>query len=267
MKQKIRNSFLLLGGVFLFIFGFFLLKTTFAFSEGALLDDPTLTFKALEANEKEATRKDEQIERKLGKNKNDPGVSAQVSDLGVSYLINVTNYRQEQTYWCGPASVKQSLSFHKAKSGSIASLPSQSTIASKAGTTSSGSTTIGLRDAINYYSSIFKFESDKYVVGNVIGLDSPKGTFESRIKGDLNSKTNAPILLVRTDKLSYYDYRTRHYVTISGYARDLSGNKSLRIVDPHYKDSYYGIHWEPFDNVYSAVYWADYEGSNYVMLY
>lgn len=267
MEKKYKKFCLSIGLNVLLVFAFLFFKTALVFSEGALLDDPTLNLSALEVNEREASRKDAQIERKLKEGRNNPEVKAQVSDIGVYYLISLTNYRQEKTYWCGPASVKQSLSFHKTKSGSSASLPSQSTIAFLAGTTSSGSTSTGLRNAINYYASTFKFEADKYVVGNVFGLDNPKGTFESRVKGDLSFKTNAPILLVRTDKLSYYDYRTRHYVTISGYARDLSGNKCLRVVDPHYKDSFFGVHWEPLDNVYSAVYWADYEGSNYVMLY
>ncbi len=268
MKREIKKFFLLVSVILFLLHGFLFFKATFAFSEGALLDDPTLSLDVLETSEKEANKKDRKIERKLSQEENSYEVNAQISDLGVSYLISVTNYRQEKTYWCGPASVRQSLSFHKVKSGSSASLPSQSTIASLAGTTSSGSTTTGLKSAINYYASVFKFENDKYVVGNLIGLENPKGTFESRIKGDLSLKTNAPIILVRTDKLDYYNgHRTRHYVTLSGYARDPNGNKSLRIVDPHYNDSYFGIHWEPFDNVYSAVYWADYEGSNYVMLY
>lgn len=47
----------------------------------------------------------------------------------------VSNYQQETGYWCGPASVRQTLSFHKNKSDSTTSLPSQTTLASKAGTT------------------------------------------------------------------------------------------------------------------------------------
>lgn len=66
----------------------------------------------------------------------------------VYFSIPVTNYKQINDHYCGPAVALQSLSFHKRELGISASLPSQSTLASRAGTTRDGSTSTGLRDAL-----------------------------------------------------------------------------------------------------------------------
>lgn len=230
-----------------------------------MLNDPNLTPEMIEILKQEALMKDKKMEEREKDYisiKGDP-------DGAEYYSISVTNYKQETTYWCGPASVRQSLSFHKAVSGSSVALPSQSTIAQLAGTSSSGSTTTGLRTAINNYASTYGFEDNKYVVANVLDSSNPSYVFETRIKNDLRYATNAPIILVDTVHLSYYEGKSvRHYVTVSGYLYDKnSGEKELHLVDPHYKDKYRGYHWEPLENVFNAVKKADEDGTNYVMLY
>lgn len=239
-------------------------------NSGVLLNDPTLTKDQIKKNKDEADRKDSKFaQRALVE------VSSLSSDPdGEGYFINVTNFAQETTYWCGPASARQTLSYHKVKSGSSTSLPSQTTLASKAGTTTDGSSTSGLRNALNYYSSIYNFSSDLYVVGDISSYSNPVGTLETRIKNDLKYATNAPILLVQTLYLPRYNGKSiRHYNTVSGYSYEYaSGNKEIRMVDPHYSSTYQGVFWDPLgsttvNGVGRAVYKADLEGTNYVMCY
>ncbi|MCF6096736.1 C39 family peptidase [Thermovorax subterraneus] len=231
---------------------------------GAMLNDPNLIPEMIEMLKQEALMKDRKMREK------EKNYTLPMGDPdGVEYYsVNVTNFKQE-TYYCGPASVRQSLSFHKAKSGSSVSLPSQTTIAKLAGTTSEGNVTTGLRTAINNYASTYGFEDDKYVVGNVTDGSNPSYLFEVRIRDDLKYRTNAPIILIDTRHLDYYKgYKTRHYVTVCGYLNNKNtGEKELYIVDPNNKDEYRGYHWEKLENVFNAVEQADKDGTNYVMLY
>ena len=113
-----------------------------------------------------------------------------------------------------------------------------------AGTTKAGSSSYGLRNALNKYASTYKFKS-KYVVGNV--TLSQQGTWESRIKNNLITKRKAPILLYQTQHLKRYGgKRIRHYNSIRSWSHDyITGVKKVRSVDPHYDSKYYGQHWDP----------------------
>lgn len=245
-------------------------ETTQIENTGVMLNDPTLTKDKIKKYKEEADSKDYNFAQKALTE-----VSALAGDPdGEGYFLTVSNYAQETTYWCGPAAARQTLSFHKSKSGSSSSLPSQTTLANRAGTTVDGSSTTGLKTAVNYYSSTFSFSSDTYVVDNISGYSNPVGTLESKIKSDLRYTTNAPILLIQTLYLPRYnDKSIRHYNTVSGYTYEYSsGNKEVRMVDPHYSSTYRGAFWDPLgsttvDGVGRAVYKADLEGSNYVMLY
>lgn len=117
-----------------------------------------------------------------------------------------------------------------------------------AGTTKAGSSSYGLRNALNKYASTYKFKS-KYVVGNV--TLSQQGTWESRIKNNLITKRKAPILLYETRYLDRYKGRNiRHYNSIQAWSYNYkTGLKRVKSVDPHYSKSYFGKHW---DNVGSS---------------
>ncbi|TPE68844.1 C39 family peptidase [Halalkalibacterium halodurans] len=236
---------------------------------GAMLNDPSLT-PALDAElEALAKEKDQWLEETL---KEDMRINTVTE--GEFYTISVSNYKQENGYYCGPASARQTLSFHKSKSGSSTSLPSQSTLASKIGTTSSGSTTSGIASGLNSYKSTFGFSSNPYVAADITNVSSPKSTFETRVKGVIKNKTNAPIVLMETKYLTRYDGKaSRHYNTISGYSYEYSsGKKRMRTVDPHHEDKYRGIQWDSVgstssNGVFRAVYEADKAGSNKAMAY
>ncbi|SDZ39277.1 Peptidase_C39 like family protein [Evansella caseinilytica] len=237
---------------------------------GAMLNDPTLT-KSLEAELEElAKEKDQWLEETLMEE--DFRIN-NVAD-GEYYSIHVTNYKQENGYYCGPAAARQSLSFHKSKSGSSTGLPGQSTLASKIGTTKSGSTTTGIASALNSYKGTFSFSSNTYVAADITNVSSPRTTFENRMKGVLKNKTNAPIVLLETRYLDRYDGKSiRHYNTISAYSYDYTtGKKRMRAADPHYDAKYRGTHWDPIGStsskgIFRAVYEADKAGSNKAMAY
>ncbi|WLR44392.1 C39 family peptidase (plasmid) [Bacillus carboniphilus] len=246
--------------------------TSFAESSenGALTDVPISNLEQQE-NDELIAEKDKAAEE-WEKNKIKNGNKANAS--GQYYSISVSNYKQERTYWCGPAAVRQSLSFHKSKSGSSASLPSQSTLASKAGTSTAGSSSYGLKNALNAYKSTYKFSSNPYGTADIAGYSNPTSKFESRIKYVLSNKINAPIVLITSEFLPRYGGKDiRHYNTISAYSYSYStGKKSIKMVDPHYSSTYRGAHWDPLgsttsNGVVKAVYEADREGSNPVMVY
>lgn len=217
--------------------------------------------------EKQAKAKDKKIFEVI---KNEIGTLGY--DDGEYYSIPVTYNAQETTYWCGPASIRQSLSFHKDKSGSSTPLPSQSILAQKAGTTTDGSWTEGLRNAINSYTDIYNFEP--YVAADINDQSNPLYVFESRIKYSLKYQESAPVLLIERSKLPRYNGKTgRHYITVSAYSYDYAtGEKRIRNVDPDWRAKYGGYHWDPIgseteNGLFRAVSQADRDTSNKVMLY
>ncbi|UII54747.1 C39 family peptidase [Cytobacillus spongiae] len=169
---------------------------------GAQVDDSSLTEEKLAEYEELANEKDLLLLESLSSDQEQEGYSLMSLPEGEYYSLSVTNYKQETGYWCGPASVRQSLSFHKTKSGSSTSLPSQTTLASKAGTTSDGSTTTGLVTALNNYKSTYGLSGNPYVAADIENASNPQSTFETRIKGVLKDQTNAPILLIQTKYLN-----------------------------------------------------------------
>lgn len=240
-----------------------------ASNTGAVLNDNSLSISDELKLNKLAQQKDKSLESSLSE---DFGVKANPD--GEYYLISVTNFAQENGYYCGPASVRQSLSFHKSKIGSSTSLPSQSTLASKIGTTTNGSTTSGIAKGLNAYKSTFGFSGNPYVAADLTNVSNPRSTFETRIKGVLRNRTNAPIVLLQTKYLPRYSGKSiRHYNTISGYSHNYStGSKKMRTVDPHYNSTYRGIRWDPVgsttsNGVFRAVYEADKAGTNKAMAY
>lgn len=186
-----------------------------------------------------------------------------------TWVINVSNFRQEKTNWCGPASAKQSLSFHKVKSGSSVALPSQSTLAAQIGTTASGSSTAAIANVLNSYASVYGGPYI-YLASDISNEANPTATFQQRVYYDITYYMYAPIVLMRTSYLPRYNGASYgHYNTLDGYSDTYSPIK-IQTVDPHYSSSYYGYWWDPMgsttvNGVCRAVYQADLEGTNKAM--
>lgn len=236
---------------------------------GALLDDPTLTKSVQAKLKKETDEKDKLATDWFNKNRIKKGTDGNFSILSTINVIYVEGKQQENGYYCGPASVQQSLSFHKYISGSSTALPSQDTIADKAGTTTNGSTTTGLATALNFYSGTFG--TYYYVASDVTDQSDPRATFITRINYDLSNEAYAPVVLYDTRYLPRYGgVYVRHYNTVSGYYMDDESAEELRSEDPHYSSTYYGEYWDPMgttteNGAFKAVYKADQNGTNKAM--
>lgn len=273
-----KNIFILTLGLSLLISPL----STFATSDtGVILNDSTISQDNKVKWEKEAKERDKIMEEwaikeeaKLNKKKDSGDIGTYDLPGGTYYGISVSNFEQANWYYCGPAAVQQTLSFHKSKIGSGTSLPSQYTLANLIGTTESGSASTGIRNALNTYKGTFGFSANPYGVADISNVSNPTATFEWRIKYVLSNRINAPVILLQTKYLPRYAGESiRHYNTVSGYSHDAStGAKTIRTVDPHYNDYKRGIYWDPMgsttsNGVVKAVYYADIAGSNYAMIY
>lgn len=207
-------------------------------------------------------------------------VIAQVMPVEHTYTVPVTNFIQEKTNWCGPACVRQTLSFHRSKASNSFSLPSQTEIAKKLKVygNSNGSLSTDIASTLNSYLSDFKV-SGKYLSTDINDKSNPGEWLYSILKDEIKAKTYAPIVLVDTNdpnglaQYTKYNEKIRHYNTISGVKEVEDANlgkiieRSVCRVDPHYKSTFSGSYWEVYANLYSSVSYADSHGPNKVLIY
>ncbi len=233
---------------------------------GAPLNDPSLT----PAVVAELDRLTEEKEAALGIGAG--GVSAMALNKYGLQTRPATNYRQETGYWCGPASARQSLSFHKTSSRSTVALPSQATLANRIGTTPSGSLTTAIANTMNSYRGTFG-SNFNYIASNLVGTDNPYEHFVNRIGFQLRSITTnptIPITLMQTSRIPrYWGHVSRHYMSISGINDNVSP-MVMRSVDPNSNIAYYGIYWDAVgatnvNGLFRACLQADLDGTNMAM--
>lgn len=234
-------------------------------ASGALMEDPLLTVEE-ETQLAELTR-----EKEARYGIGDSEVGAQALNSYGLVTRPVSNFKQEKTYWCGPACARQSLSFHKTHSKSSTALPSQTTLASAIGTTTDGSSTSKMVQALNSYDG--RFGKVWYLASDITDTANPYHTFVNRIGTMLRTSVDgtAPIILTRTSFLARYGtVSSRHYMNISGID-DRTAPMQMRSVDPHFNSAYYGVRWESVGTTTTskglcrATHEADLEGSNKVM--
>lgn len=120
-----------------------------------------------------------------------------------------------------------------------------------------GSTVWKVCVAINKY---LDSGMDDYIYSK-IGYNFGKGEFADVIFASLKAEY-PPILHAYTASLDYYNGRGyRHYISINS----IDGtDREIRLVDPHYRDEYFGRHWESTTNVYDAVH-NTHEGNRYLI--
>lgn len=207
-------------------------------------------------------------------------VSARIMPVTNTYTIPVTNFIQEKTNWCGPACVRQTLSFHSNKATNSFSLPSQTEIAKKLNVygNSKGSSSADIASTLNFYLSKFNV-SGKYISTDINDKSNPSEWLYSTLKNEIKAKTYAPIVLVDTNdpnglaQYTKYNERIRHYNTISGVQEVVDANlgkiveRNICRVDPHYKKTFSGSYWEVYTNLYSCVSYADSHGPNKILIY
>lgn len=247
-------------------------------STGAVLNDPTLTTAAAERWDRMTRQKEAAYG--VGEVPALACMDCQLQgDIGIQCLPApgkyailtkyAANYKQETGVYCGPASARQSLSWHKYKSGSSTALPSQTTLAGLIGTGPSGSATTGIASALNSYSGAFG--TIAYVASDLTNTTDPLNTFYDRIGTMLRASVGTiPIPLVETKYIPRYSgAQFRHYMSIKGLD-DRTAPVRVATVDPHYDSKYYGIYWDQMgctvhNGVCRACYQADVNGSNRAM--
>lgn len=239
---------------------------------GEPVDDPTLTPAVAEEWRQATENKDAEIAVAAAAagvpESEETSAIAAASALYGLRTLSAANYKQETPYYCGPASARQSLSWHKAKSGSSASLPSQGSLAGRIGTTSSGSLTTGIARALNHYNGTFG--TVKYVASNITDTGNPTTAFYTRIGWMLRDARTVPIILTSTSRIPRYSgHASRHYMSVSGI-NDLASTIKMRSVDPNSNSLYRGVYWDPMGSQTSnglcrATYQADVDGSNMAM--
>lgn len=176
-----------------------------------------------------------------------------------SYTVWTPSIKQSKAYYCGPASVLQAL-YTAGVAGKVSGntdSAKQSTLAKNdaLGTDRDRGTWINLVPPVmNKYTGRYR----KWVYETIDNTSSKKSTMQYFCRSN-HAYNNAVIYLLKTGELSYYkgaDFS--HYVTGSGIYYDTSSvtdysNIRIRVADPHYNNSYFGSHIEPFNKVHAGM--------------
>lgn len=169
-----------------------------------------------------------------------------LSGNGSIFLSPVPLIQQINGTYCGPATALQTLSgmgLSRNIAGST-NKEKQQTLAKAMETDPSGTMVYKMKDTLNSYIS----DSAKYVYkkGTAMTLDQFESTLVSSLMYD-----RPAILHAKTRHLSYYNnHDSGHYISVD-FINTLGPNVNL--VDPNYRDSYYG-EWEvPLREAYSSI--------------
>lgn len=170
------------------------------------------------------------------------------SGQGFIALINYPKFKQNNSYYCGPASAltaiygmgKQSL-----VSGSTYSAK-QETLAKNMGTKQGDGTIV-----YNMMVELNKYSTEKYNY-----FYAPTKDQMSLIIGGSLLSDNAPILHARTRHFEYYNgYDTGHYVTVVFQNIRFEDNEigGLAVMDNNRTDTYYGTRDISLDEAYNSI--------------
>ena len=153
------------------------------------------------------------------------------------------NVNQDLYYYCGPASALQAIAAWGGYVSGRTNRQKMDTLANAMGTDTSGTSYINLTATLNDYTSSKPYSSTP---GNSMDVDEFLNTcYRSLASG------YAPIIQCKTGKLDYYNgHDTGHFITVSG--ADLSTEK-VRLVDPNYRQKYFGIRTLDAANVFSSI--------------
>ncbi len=145
--------------------------------------------------------------------------------------LPITCFKQEKTYWCGPATVKQVLNYVNGYSYS------QSYYAKALNTTTNGT---DMTVIAKYLDKNVKFKYDYSDIGSF-------STWIYRIKHGIDYKMPA-VLDINTNKIKYWPYRTSgHFVNTSGYN---DCKRQVRITDPYGPGL--GNKWYDYNSLYKV---------------
>ena len=208
------------------------MKGDLTYEEGAkqykYTEEDLKSLKKKNAIIKKAIESDKQ--KKLTGNKIKP--ASCIGD-GKIATLPITCFKQERSYWCGPATVKQVLNFANGYSYS------QSYYARALGTTTKGS---DMTVIARYLDKNVKFKYDYSNIGSF-------STWIYRIKHGIDYNMPA-VLDIDTREIKYWPYRTPgHFINTSGYN---DCNRKVRITDPYGPGL--GNRWYDYNSLYKVNY-------------
>jgi|LSQX01.3.fsa_nt_gb hypothetical protein len=167
---------------------------------------------------------------------------------GTIAYINFPQFKQKNSYYCGPASALTAIYGMGEESSVTGSTynAKQDTLAYNMGTSSGiGTYVYRMRNELNNYSS----EQYNYYYAPT------KNDMWWIIGGSLLSD-NAPILHANTREFSYYEnYNVEHYLTIVFHNTAIDDDEigCMAVMDNHYNDDYYGTHDISLDEAYESI--------------
>ncbi|MFJ7953979.1 C39 family peptidase [Lysinibacillus sp. NPDC096418] len=151
---------------------------------------------------------------------------------------SVPYFKQAYSYYCGPATVKQTLQFINGSSNT------QDTIASGIGTTTDGSNLANMVTYINKNQS-----KHSYMVHSSPDEDLIRGIPEYAVRNG-----SPAILRLKIAKGGNWTYTSSgHYMNMSGYS---NYGKSIRVTDPYIgwvNASSTGSYWVTSNEIYTAT--------------
>lgn len=159
----------------------------------------------------------------------------------VSYTLDVPTFQQEKNYYCGPATVKQTIHFLNGSSNSQSFYAGENDLnnSNKLGTTSNGTDMTRIAPVLRYYTGA------DY---NYVSIGTYNNWCE-QIIGALSTGL-PPIIDINTKNVSAWPYSTLgHFLNISGYSSN-PYTISVRVTDPFEKGL--GNHWYSGTVVYQA---------------
>ncbi|MGF9977338.1 C39 family peptidase [Viridibacillus arvi] len=186
--------------------------------------------------------KEKALEQWVSGNETEDGIAPYALDEGFYKLLAVPSYKQETSYWCGPATTKQVLSFINGSAGT------QTTIAKDLGTTTAGTDFSKIDDYLND-----KQNRNTYVYSD--GLSYADWTY--RLEYGLSK--NYPVVLDLKITSSYMPKYTAsvegHILNVSGVDTKTSSSAQVRLTDPFDQGNRgvtLGNVWHPYSGVYNA---------------
>lgn len=162
--------------------------------------------------------------------------------LGVCILTTGDIVRQENNYYCGPASVKQSLNFIIGDNATA----SQSYYASNMGTNSTEGTYVyKIAEELDKHQSVNDYGWREILNGT--------DTLWNPVYYDIQTAQVPMIARVDTSKLEVYNgIQLTHYVTVYGY--NTTGSKSIAYLDSYDGiDGVFGQQADTLNNFYMAA--------------
>lgn len=157
----------------------------------------------------------------------------------------VKNIKQSKKYNCGSAAVLQTL-YGRGKASSV----SGSSDSAKMQTLDTQYNVDKDRSMYVYraVNALNRYSGASYIYEE--GSSMTKGQFEDRIANSL-MQWKPVILHAKTGSLTYYNRKNvGHYISLDYVNRT---TQTVRLVDPNYDDTYYGVHYVPLNEAYKTI--------------